>query len=125
MNRQEFEQYWKDNYVEVTYEDVKEAYESCVNEAERHIFISDYEEAGAVSREDFIENLSENAAFMFQDSLTEAFYDKNPELYETAFEIFEEEQMNNSKENAAAIFHEEYNALYRKFLLAMFDTFFG
>ena len=63
--------------------------------------------------------------FTFQDSLTEAFYDKNPDLYETAFAIYEEAQMNGGNdENIAATFHEEYNRLYKEFLLAMYDAMF-
>ena len=57
---------------------------------------------------------------------TAAFYEKNPDLYETAFAIYEESQMNNEEDgNIAAAFHEEYNRLYREFLLAMFDGVFG
>ena len=50
-----------------------------------HIFLSDYEEGGCISKEDFKDNLSQEAQFAFQDGLTEVFYDKNPDLYETAF----------------------------------------
>ena len=124
-NREAFDAYWNENYVPLTYEDVKEAYEDFVKSADKHIFIPDYEEAGAISRDDFMENLSQTAQFTFQDSLTEAFYDKNPDLYETAFAIYEEAQMNGTKDsNIAATFHEEYQRLYNEFLLAMFDATF-
>lgn len=104
---------------------MREAFEDCVKASDRHIFISDYEESGNVSREDFMDNLTQSAQFTFQDSLTEAFYDKNQELYEIAFAIYEEEQMNGKgSSNIAATFHEEYNRMYREFLLAMFDELF-
>ena len=124
-DRETFDAYWNENYVPVTYEDVKEAFEDFVTSAAGHIFLSDYEENGCISKADFKENLSQEAQFTFQDSLTEAFYDKNPDLYETAFAIYEEAQMNGTKDsNIAATFHEEYQRLYNEFLLAMFDAAF-
>ena len=125
QTREAFDAYWKENYIPLTYEDVREAYEDFVKASDKHIFLSDYEESGSISREDFMENLSQTAQFTFQDSLTEAFYEKNLDLYETAFAIYEEEQMNGAgSENIAATFHEEYNRLYEEFLLAMFDGAF-
>ena len=83
-DREAFDRYWNENYVPVTYEDVREAFENFVSAADGHIYNSDYEENGCVSKEDFKDNLSEEAQFSFQDGLTEAFYDKNPEVYENA-----------------------------------------
>ena len=121
-SREAFDAYWNETYVPVTYEDVKEAYEDFVKASDKHIFLSDYEESGSISRDDFMDNLSQAAQFAFQDSLTEAFYDKNPDLYEAAFALFEEAQLEGTVDaNVAAIFHEEYNRLYREFLLRMFD----
>ena len=54
-----FDAYWKEHYVPLTYEDVREAYEDFVKSADKHIFLSDYEESGNVSREDFMDNLSQ------------------------------------------------------------------
>lgn len=88
-----FDAYWKEHYVPLTYEDVREAYEDFVKSADKHIFLSDYEESGNVSREDFMDNLSQAAQFAFQDGLTEAFYEKNPQVYENAFALFEAAQM--------------------------------
>lgn len=123
--KESFDVYWNEHYTPLTYEEVKEAYESFVKKADKHIFISDYEEGGAISRDDFWDNLNEEAAFLFQDALTEAFYDKNPEVYETAFSLYEAAQMEGKKElDVAQTFHAEYQRLYREFLLAMFDTFF-
>ena len=121
--KEDFDVYWKEHYVPLTYADVKDAYEDFVKASDKHIFLSDYEEGGAVSREDFMDNLSQAAQFTFQDSLTEAFYEKNPDLYETAFAIYEEEQMNGAGDsNIAAVFHEEYHRLYGGFLLEMYDA---
>ena len=97
-----FDAYWKEHYVPLTYEDVREAYEDFVKSADKHIFLSDYEESGNVSREDFMDNLSQAAQFAFQDGLTEAFYEKNPEVYENAFALFEAAQMEGGDANIAA-----------------------
>lgn len=120
-NREAFDRYWEENYVPVTYEDVRESFEDFVAAAGGHIYLSDYEEKGCISREDFMENLSQEAQFSFQDGLTEVFYDKNPELYETAFAIYEEAQMSgNGKADVAGIFHETYQQLYTEFLGNLF-----
>lgn len=123
-NKEAFDNYWKENYIPLTYEDVQAAYEDFVKSAEKHIFLSDYEESGNVSREDFIDNLSQAAQFAFQDGLTEAFYEKNPDVYETAFALYEMAQMQGGDAAIASAFHEEYNRLYREFLLQMFDECF-
>lgn len=125
-SREAFDTYWKEKYIPLTYEDVREEFENYVKEAEKHIFLSDYEEGGCIAKTDFMDNLSQTAQFTFQDTLTEAFYEKNPDLYETAFAIYEEEQMEGkADQNIAASFHEEYHRLYQEFLNQMFDTFFG
>ena len=121
-NREAFDAYWNENYVPVTYEDVKEAFEEFVTAADGHIFLSDYEEGGCISKADFKENLSQEAQFAFQDGLTEVFYDKNPELYETAFAIFEEAQMNGGKgADVCRIYGETFQQLYNEFLDRLFD----
>lgn len=121
-DRETFDKYWMENYVPITYTDVKEIFEDFVTAADGHIFISDYEEKGCISKEDFKENLSQEAQFSFQDGLTEVFYDKNPELYETAFAIYEEAQLSGNKEaDTAQIFHETFNRLYAEFLDRLFD----
>lgn len=121
-DRKAFDKYWEENYIPVTYEDVRESFEDFVTAAAGHIYLSDYESGGCISREDFLENLSQEAKFSFQDSLTEVFYDKNPELYETAFAIYETAQLEeNGKEAVAGIFHETYNRLYAEFLGRLFD----
>ncbi len=121
-DKETFDNYWKENYVPLTYADVQEAYEDFVKSAEKHIFLTDYEASGNVNREDFIDNLSQAAQFAFQDSLTEAFYEKNPDVYETAFALYEMAQMEGGDVTIASTFHEEYNRLYREFLLQLFDN---
>jgi hypothetical protein len=121
-DREAFDRYWNENYVPVTYEDVREAFEDFVTAAAGHIYISDYEENGCISRADFKDNLSEEAQFSFQDGLTEAFYDKNPKVYETAFALFEEAQMSgNGKADVAQTFHDTFHRLYAEFLDRLFD----
>lgn len=121
-DRETFDAYWNENYVPVTYEDVKEAFEDFVTSASGHIFLSDYEEGGCISKADFKENLSQEAQFTFQDGLTEVFYDKNPELYETAFAIFEEAQMNGGEgADICRIYGETFQQLYHEFLDRLFD----
>lgn len=117
-----FEAYWRENYVPVTYADVKETFEDFVTSAEGHIYLSDYEERGCILREDFKENLSQEAQFTFEDGLTEVFYDKNPELYETAFALYEEAQMSGQGDaGVAQVFHDTFRKLYAEFLDQLFD----
>lgn len=121
-DKETFDNYWKEHYVAVTYEDVKETFEDFVTSADGHIYLSDYEENNCISKEDFKDNLSQEAQFAFQDGLTEIFYDKNPKLYETAFAIYEEAQMTeNGKADVAQIFHETFEKLYAEFLDRLFD----
>ena len=79
-DRETFDKYWNENYVPVTYEDVAVVFRDFVKSAEGHIYLSDYEEKGCISKEDFKDNLSQEAQFAFQDGLTEVFYDKNPDI---------------------------------------------
>lgn len=121
-DRETFDNYWNENYVPVTYEDVKEAFEDFVKSAGGHIFLSDYEEKGCISKEDFKDNLSQEAQFTFEDGLTEVFYDKNPELYETAFALYEEAQITGEGDaSVAQIFHDTYRSLYAEFLDRLYD----
>ena len=121
-DRETFDRYWNENYVPVTYEDVATVFRDFVKSAEGHIYLSDYEEKGCISKEDFKDNLSQEAQFAFQDGLTEVFYDKNPELYETAFALFEEAQMTGQGDaSVAQTFHETFNGLYEEFLDTLFE----
>ncbi len=121
-DKETFDKYWNENYVPVTYEDVKKAFEDFVKSAGGHIFVSDYEEKGCISKEDFKDNLSQEAQFTFEDGLTEVFYDKNPELYETAFALYEEAQITGEGDaSVAQIFHDTFRSLYAEFLDRLYD----
>ena len=49
-DRETFDRYWNENYVPVTYEDVATVFRDFVKSAEGHIYLSDYEEKGCISR---------------------------------------------------------------------------
>lgn len=121
-DKETFDKYWNENYVPVTYEDVKNMFEDFVKSADGHIFLSDYEEKGCISKEDFKDNLSQEAQFTFEDGLTEVFYDKNPQLYETAFALYEEAQITGEGDaSVAQIFHDTFRSLYAEFLDRLYD----
>jgi len=121
-DRETFDKYWNENYQPVSYEDVREAFTDFVKSADGHIYLPDYEEKGLISREDFKENLSQEAQFTFEDGLTEVFYDKNPELYETAFALYEESKLTGKGDaSVAQTFHETFRALYAEFLDRLYD----
>mgnify|MGYP004593741559 CR=1 FL=1 len=64
----------------------------------------------------------QTGSLFISSTLTEIFYDKNPEIYETAFEIYQEAQMSGMKENdTAQTFHDTYNRLYDEFLDRLFE----
>lgn len=121
-DRNTFDRYWNDNYRPITYEEVRADFEDYVKSVQGHIYLSDYEEKGCISKADFRDNLSQEAQFTFQDGLTEVFYDKNPELYETAFALYEEAQMTGRGDaGVAQTFHETFEELYQEFLDRLFD----
>lgn len=91
-DKETFDRYWEENYVPVTYEDVKEAFEDFVTSAGGHIYLSDYEEGGCISKEDFKDNLSQEA-----------------------------QMSGNQDANVAATFHETFNRLYAEFLDRLFE----
>lgn len=124
-NKEAFDRYWKENYQPLCYDDVKEAFDKFLKKSGKEIFNSDYASANQTKKEDFKENLSQTAEFHFQEALTEAFYDKNPEVYENAFTLFEVAKMEGLDETIAETFHEEYNRLYVEFLDIMFDENFA
>ena len=51
-DREAFDAYWNENYVPLSYKDVQEEFENYVKEAEKHIFLSDYEESGSIAKAD-------------------------------------------------------------------------
>jgi hypothetical protein len=115
-----FDTFFHMKYKPVSYDDVKEAMEAFVGEAGLSLFLDDYVKNGKVTKEDFKNYLSQAASFQFEDAMTEAFYDKNPEIYETAFGLYE-----LSPEGSAAItrtFHETYKKSYEDCLDKLFDA---
>ena len=84
--------------------------------------MSDYEEGGCISKEDFKDNLSQEAQFAFQDGLTEVFYDKTRIYMRQPLLFFEEAQMSGNQDvNVAVTFHETFNRLYAEFLDRLFE----
>lgn len=121
-NRAAFDSYWNEHYIPLTYEDVRGSYEAFAESAGGGIYNSDYAGSGCISKATFKENLSQEARFLFEDSLTEAFYERNPELYETAFALYEHSQLSGEgPSDTAQTFHEVFHALYEAFLDQLFD----
>lgn len=116
MTKQEFDLLFKDNYSEITYDDVKDAYCSYFKELNGKIFHDDYQ---TIDKDTFLENLSDDAKFQFQDILLESFYDKNPLIYESAFEIFESN--NGQKSDVTKSFDDCYMTLYDSFVCQLAD----
>lgn len=111
MTKQEFDLLFQENYKEITYDNVKKSYETYYKELDGKIFHDDYL---TIEKETFLENLSDDAKFQFQDILLEVFYDKNPRIYESAFEIFE---LNNGKpSDITKTFDDCYQGLYQEFV---------
>lgn len=121
-DRDAYERYWALNYVPLKYEDVKKIYEDFVKSVDGHIYLSDYEENGCVSRGDFKQNLSQEARFAFEDGLMEVFYEKNPKLYEAAFALYETAELSGRKKaDQVQIFHDTFRDLYEEFLDRLFE----
>lgn len=113
-----FDKFFVENFKTMTYEDVKEGLEELVKAEGLNIFQDDY--VKNVRKEDFKEHLSKGARFEFENAMTEAFYDKNPEVYEAAFGLYEE-----APKQAMAItetFHRTYQEIYEESLNCMFDA---
>ena len=93
-DRETFDKYWNENYQPVTYEDVREAFTDFVKSADGHIYLSDYEEKGLISRE----------------------------LYKTACALYEESKLTGKGDaSVAQTFHETFRALYAEFLDRLYD----
>ena len=123
--KEDFDKLWKEDYRPVTYAHVRKPFEEYVKKMDRHIFLSDYEANGCIREVDFMENLTEDAQFFFQDTFSEIFYDLNPDLYEIAFMLYETAQLEqNPSLDVADTFHQEYNRLYKEFMLLLFKTFY-
>ncbi len=118
-DREAFDAFFHMNYKPVVYEDVKDAMEAFVKEAGLSLFFDEYVKSGNIKKADFMEHFSQAASFQFEDAMTEAFYEKNPDIYETAFALYE-----LAPQESAAItrtFHEAYAKSYAECLDQLFD----
>lgn len=117
-DKETFDRFFVENFKAMTYDDVKEAFESLVREEGLGIFPNDY--AANVKKDDFISHLSQGARFELENAMTEAFYEKNPEVYEAAFGLYEEAPQEGM--HIAETFHRTYQEIYKECLNCMFDA---
>ena len=110
-DREAFDAFFREHYQPLAYEDVKAGFGEAVKEAGAHIFPE--EDMDKVTGSNFMEYLGQGARFILENAMTEAFYEKNPEVYETAFGLFEEDPEHSAK--ITETFHrtdqESYEAL--------------
>ncbi len=118
--REAFDTFFRMNYKPVVYADVKMAMEEFVAEAGLELFLDDYVNNKKVNKEDFKEHLSQAAKFQFEDAMTEAYYEKNPEIYETAFGLYELAPSQSAE--ITRTFHETYRESYEQCLDGLFDA---
>ena len=90
-DRETFDRYWEENYVPVTYEDVKEAFEDFVTSAGGHIFLSDYEEGGCISKEEaqMSGNQDANVAVTFHETFNRLYAEFLDRLFEEKGSIWQ------------------------------------
>lgn len=119
-DREAFDTFFNMNYKPVRYEDVKEAMEAFVAEAGLSLFLDDYVKSSKVSKKDFKNHFSQAARFQFEDAMTEAYYDKNPDIYETAFGLYELAPAQSA--DITRTFHETYQTSYEECLDMLFDA---
>lgn len=118
-DKEAFELFFKESYKPITYNDMRQGMEGLVKEAGLEIFHDEYVKSGKVSKKDFAEYLSQAAKFRFQDAMSEAFYDTNPEIYEAAFGLYELEPIKSK--DITIIFHKVYAQVYQACLECLFD----
>ena len=63
-DRESFDAYWNENYVPITYADVKDAYEDFVKASDKHIFVSDYGESGNINRDDYGQSVTDSTVYI-------------------------------------------------------------
>lgn len=116
-DKETFDVYFQEHYKPLVYADVKEGFGEAVQEAGAHIFPED--DMDKVTRESFMEYLGQGARFILENAMTEAFYEKNPEVYEAAFGLYEEDPQHSSQITAS--FHKTYQESYEALLAEWFD----
>lgn len=117
-DKETFDRFFAEHFKAMTYDDIRDGFEELVKSEGLNIFHDAY--AKHVRREDFAKHLSQGARFEFENAMTEAFYEKNPQVYEAAFGLYEE-----NPDRAAEItetFHRTYQEIYKEALNCMFDA---
>lgn len=117
-DKETFDAFFQEHYQPLTYEDVKTGFGEAVREAGAHIFPE--EDMDKVNRENFMEYLGQGARFILENAMTEAFYEKNPEVYETAFGLYEEDPRHSPQ--ITGTFHRTYQESYEALLSEWFDV---
>lgn len=117
-DREAFDFFLEENYTPLVYEDVKEGFAEVTEEEGAHIFPeSDMDQ---VTRDNFMEYLGQGARFILENAMTEAFYEKNPEVYEAAFGLYEADPEHSGQITES--FHQKYQDSYKALLLEWFDA---
>ena len=121
-DRETFDKYWNENYQPVTYEGCARGVHGFCEVRGRSHLPSDYEEKGLISREDFKENLSQEAQFTFEDGLTEVFTIRIRSFTRRRSVLYEESKLTGKGDaSVAQTFHETFRALYAEFLDRLYD----
>lgn len=118
-DKEAFDTFFKENYKPIQYDSVRADMEALVKEEGLNIFHDEYAKSGKITKEDFTNHLSQGARFTFQDAMSEAFYDTNPDIYEAAFGLYELAPEKSAK--ITSTFHEVYAEVYQACLECLFD----
>lgn len=117
-DKEAFDRFFMEHFQPMSYDDMKEGLESLVKKEGLDIFERSYMDK--INKQDFKEHLSKAARFAFDDAMTEAFYEKNPEVYEAAFAIYEAAP--DRAQEIAYTFHKTYQEIYDEGMNCMFDA---
>lgn len=117
-DREAFDLFFNENYTPLVYDDVKDGFAEATEAEGAHIFPEG--DMDKVNRDNFMEYLGAGARFILENAMTEAFYEKNPEVYEAAFGLYEEDPQHSGAVTES--FHRKYQESYSALLLEWFDT---
>lgn len=117
-DREAFDLFMEEHYRPLVFADVKEGFAEATKEEGAHIFPEG--DMDKVTRDNFMEYLGQGARFILENAMTEAFYEKNPEVYEAAFGLYEEDPQHSGAVTES--FHRKYQESYSALLLEWFDT---
>lgn len=118
--KEAFDRFFEQNYQPVLYCEAGPQMEELIREAGLEIFFDDYVKEKRVSKRDFKEHLSQAANFRFEEAMTEAYYEKNPEIYEAAFGLYELAGAKSA--GITETFHVKYKENYEALLDELYDT---